>query len=339
MKTILIVSDVLISEQVNGVGTWLINTKKGLEQNGFNVVIFNASLFSLTFPLPSYPEIRLVLSSPRKVRKLLEEINPDYIHVATEGTLGLLSRKVCIDKKWNFTTSYHTRFPEYVFVRTKMMFLQNITYAYMRWFHNKASRTVVTTKTLKEELVSRQFNNITVVPLGVDIELFTRNIHSTVLPKLQKPIFVYFGRVAPEKNVEAFLQCKWSGSKLVIGDGPSRKDLEKKYSENAHFVGYKRGQELIDLLSVSDVCVFTSKTDTFGLTIIEALACSLPVVAYDVQGPNNIITNEKDGYLGENLEENAVKCLSLTRENCRQTAETYSWEHATKKFVDILTPR
>jgi len=339
MKTIVIVSDVLISEQINGVGTWLINTKKELEGKGFKVIILDASFFKHTFPLPGYPEIRLVISSNEKVKNILEKINTDYIHIATEGTLGFLARNVCIKNKWNFTTSYHTRFPEYVFVRTKSLFLQGLTYKYMRWFHSKSSTTVVTTETLKKELGSKKFNNVSVVPLGVDINLFTKNLKAQNISRLQKPVFVYFGRISAEKNVEDFLKCNLIGSKLIIGDGPLRKELEQKYSKNTLFVGYKKGKELVDLLSISDVCVFTSKTDTFGLTIIEALACSIPLAAYNVQGPNNIITNGKDGYLGENLEENAFKCLSIKSENCRETAESYSWESATKKFINILTPR
>ena len=339
MKTLVIVSDVLIGAQVNGVGTWLINTKKELEKVGFKVVIFDASFFTHTFPLPSYPEIRLVVTTSNTIKKKLEELQPDYIHLATEGTLGLLTRKVCAQNKWNFTTSYHTRFPEYVYVRTKLKLLETLTYTYMRWFHKKSKALVVTTENLKEELVSKKFSNVTVVPLGVDIDLFKKNNNAIAPPTLQKPIITYFGRIAPEKNVEAFLKCKTPGSKLIIGDGPSKKELESMYSKSALFVGYKSSQELVDLLSISDVCVFTSKTDTFGLTIVEALACDVPIAAYDVQGPNTIITNGKDGYLGDNLEENITKCLSLTKENCRITAEKYSWKHAIETFITVLSPR
>jgi glycosyltransferase involved in cell wall biosynthesis len=339
MKTILIVSDVLITEQINGVGTWLINTQNELEKAGFKVIIFNASFFEHTFPLPSYPEIRLVLSFKKTVKKLLEGLQPDYIHIATEGTLGLLSRLVCVENGWNFTTSYHTRFPEYVFVRTKLLFLQNLTYKYVQWFHSKAVTTVVTTETLKNELTMKNFTKISVVPLGVDVHLFTKNLKAPPISNLQKPIFVYFGRIAPEKSVEDFLRCKVPGSKLIIGDGPDRNKLEKKYNKMALFVGYKQGQELVDLLSVCDVFVTPSKTETFGLTIIEALACSLPVAAYNVQGPSDIITNGKDGYLGDNLAEVVNKCLLLSKDECRITAEKYSWEESTEKFVKVLSPR
>jgi glycosyltransferase involved in cell wall biosynthesis len=339
MKTLAIISDVLISEQVNGVGTWLINTKKELEKLEFKVVVINASLFLYTFPLPSYPEIKLVISSKKTVKKMLDDIKPDYIHIATEGTLGLLARNVCVENDWNFTTSYHTRFPEYVYVRTHSSLLQKLTYSFMRWFHSKSEATVVTTETLKKELELKEFTNVTVVPLGVDTNLFTKNLNAKPIQLLQNPIFIYFGRISVEKNVEAFLRCNLKGSKIVIGDGPARKELERKYPKPILFVGYKKGQELVDLLSLGDVCVFTSKTDTFGLTIIEALACGLPVASYNVQGPNNIITNGKDGYLGDDLEKNINDCLLIDRENCRETALKYSWEESAKKFVETLSSR
>jgi glycosyltransferase involved in cell wall biosynthesis len=337
MKKIVIISDVLTSGQVNGVGTWIINTKKELEKKEHKVIIVDATYFSHTFPLPSYPEIRLVLTLKKTVENLLRDLKPDVLHIATEGTLGLLARQVCTTNNWQFTSSYHTRFPEYIYVRTKLRILENAVYTYIRWFHSKSTHVVVTTEQLRIELEEKKIQHLTVVPLGVDIDLFRRN---KLAPNstLEKPIFVYLGRIAPEKNVEAFLNCKLPGSKLIIGDGPARNELEKKYKDTAHFVGYKKGQELVDLLSISNVAVFSSKTDTFGLTIIEALACGLPVAAYNVQGPNSIITEGKDGFLGDNLEENSIKCLSLKQEDCVEKARLYSWKHATARFLNILVP-
>lgn len=335
-KTIVIVSDVFIGEQVNGVGVWLVNTRKELEKQGFTVCVLDAGPFAYTFPLPGYPEIRLAITRRKKVEAILREMSPDFIHIATEGTLGILARAVCIKNSWAFTTSYHTRFPEYIYARTNMMFLQTLTYSLVRWFHAAGVSTVVTTETLQEELESKDFTHVRVVPLGVDTKLFKKNAHAVNSLGLQKPIFVYLGRIAVEKNVESFLKCKLPGSKLVIGDGPARKDLEKKYKDEVTFVGYKSGQELVDLLSISDVAVFSSKTDTFGLTIIEMLACGLPVAGYDVQGPKNVITNGKDGFLGDNLKENAIRCLSLKPEDCIATARRYSWEQATKQLANTL---
>lgn len=336
MATIAIISDVLITDQVNGVGTWIINSKKELEHQGHKVYIVDASYFSYTFPLPSYPEIRLVLTTKGSMEQVLRKLKPDMIHIATEGTLGLLARWVCVSNKWHFTTSYFTKLPEYVYVRTKLRFSEVLTYMYVRWFHARAVHVVVTTERLRKEL-EKKIARLVVVPMGVDRTLFTRN-ESAPISLLPKPIFVYLGRLAPEKNVEAFLACTLPGSKLVIGDGPERQKLENKYKDAAHFVGYKKGQALVDLLSISDVAVFTSKTDTFGLTIVEALACGLPVAAYNVQGPNTIITNAKDGFLGEDLQESAIKCLTLLREDCIEKSKLYSWDSAASLFLNVLVP-
>lgn len=339
MNKILIISDVHAEEHINGVGTWLKHTKKELEKLNFTVTVLDSSYFDITLPIPSYPEIRLVITSTKKIKSIIDKINPDHIHIATEGSLGLLTRTVCIKNKWNFTSSYHTRFPEYIFIRTKFSFLKNITYSYLRWFHNRATNTIVTTDTLKQELLNKGFKNVDTVPLGVDTVLFTKNKTAKLLDSLQKPVFTYFGRIATEKNIESFLKCNLPGSKLIIGDGPQKKELEKKYIKNVMFVGYKRDIDLVNLLSISDVCVFPSKTDTFGLTIIEALSCGVPVAAYNVQGPNNILTNSVDGYIDGELEENAIKCLSLDKEKCILTAEKYSWKHCTESFVTKLTLR
>lgn len=336
MKTIVIVSDVLVGEQVNGVMVWLVNTKKELEKQGFVVKVLDARLFSHTFAVPGYPEIRLVFSNRKKVQNILEAMSPDYIHIATEGTLGYLARAVCKKNDWAFTTSYHTRFPEYIFERSGVKFFKTLVYVYMRWFHNASAHTIVTTKTLRDELKEKKFEHVEVIPLGVDTSLFKRNLNAVMPVGLQKPVFVYFGRIAVEKNVEAFLECELPGSKLVIGDGPMRASLEEKYKNQAMFVGYKIGQDLVDLLSISDVAIFPSKTDTFGLTIIEALACGLPVAAYDVQGPKNVIINGKDGFLGDNLEESAIRCLALRKEDCLVTAKEYSWGKATTLLFDIF---
>jgi glycosyltransferase involved in cell wall biosynthesis len=231
MKTIVIVSDVITTQQINGVGTWLIHTKSELEKMGLQVFLLDASLFSYTLPLPSYPEIQLVVSTRSSIEGRLREINPDYIHIATEGTLGLLARSACLKNSWKFTTSYHTRFPEYVFVRTNMQVLKYITYTYMRWFHSRAEKTIVTTVSLQHELEHSHFKNLAVVPLGVDLTLFKKNKEaapSVSMSTLKKPFFIYMGRLAIEKNINAFLECKLPGSKIVVGDGPERKKIRKK---------------------------------------------------------------------------------------------------------------
>ncbi|HEY4477147.1 MAG TPA: glycosyltransferase family 1 protein [Candidatus Paceibacterota bacterium] len=333
MNNITIVTDVSPSTNTSGVITWLINMKKSLEQQGFVVTLIQHEQFT-SFPLPMYPEIKISLLTRKKMDNLLTESKPDYIHIATEGPLGLVARAVCLKNKWQFTTFYHTRLPEYIYVRLKTF--KGLTYDYLRWFHNASACTMVSTESMKQELKTQQFNHITVVPLGVDIHMFQKNPIAKLPPQFIKPIFVYVGRVALEKNLEAFLDCNLPGSKLIIGDGPAKLKLQEKYRDEAFFVGYKSGKELVDLLSISDVFVFPSKTDTFGLTIIEALACELPVAAYDIQGPNNIITHGKDGFLGDDLETNAKKCLTINRSECVKKAMQYSWENATKIFVANL---
>ena len=195
---------------------------------------------------------------------------------------------------------------------------------------------MVSTASLKRELESTGFKkNIVIVPLGVDVAHFVRN-PTPALPALTKPVFLYFSRLASEKSPEEFLKLTLPGTKLVIGDGPERVRLEKKYGKENIFVGYKHGQELVDWLSLADVFVFPSRTETFGLVALEALACGIPVAAHDVMGPRDIITNGKDGYLSDTLEEAALKCLELSREECRATALQYSWEHSVDTFIKNL---
>lgn len=332
MKKIAIVTDAW-SKNVSGVVTSILHTKKELEKKGFSVSIIHPGMFR-SIPLPSYSEIRLAIFSKRKISKLLKEIKPDYIHISTEGTLGLTARNACVKNGWNFTTAYHTRLPEYVEVRVHS--LKKTTYKYLRWFHSKSKKIIVSTDSLKKELEAKNFKNIVTIPLGVDLELFKKNKKALIPEGLKKPIFTFLGRVAPEKNITAFLGCRLPGTKLIIGDGPHKEKLEKKYKTNTVFVGFKKGKDLIDLLSISDVFVFPSKTDTFGLVLVEALACGLPIAAYNVQGPKNIITNGFDGFLGANLAENAKKCLKINKENCRKTARKYSWKIYASKFIRSL---
>jgi len=268
-----------------------------------------------------------------KLGKMLKQIKPDYIHIATEGALGLAARTACIKRKWAFTTSYHTRLPEYIEVRTKIKSLEKLTWKYLHWFHSKSKKVIVSTPSLKKELEEKKFKNVSVLPFGADLELFKKNPKAGIPKELKEPIFTFLGRIAPEKNIRAFLECDLPGSKLIIGDGPARKSLEKEFGETALFVGSKKGQKIVDLLSISNVFVFPSKTDTFGLVIVEALACGLPVAAYNVYGPKDIITNGKDGFLGPDLQKNALKCLNINPENCRKTALKYSWDNFTKKFI------
>ncbi len=328
MKKILFVTDAW-APQVNGVTRVLEAHIRFLTARGYECKVIEPGQFS-TMPMPMYPEIRLALFPRRQVKNILEQFQPDAVHLVTEGPLGWAARSVCMKNGISFTTWYHTKFQLYVNVRLHG-FLGPV-YAWMRRFHSKATCVMVSTESLKRELESEGFRNVVIVPLGVDVEQFVRN-PMPPLPPLPKPVFVYFSRLAPEKSPEEFLKLELPGTKLVIGDGPDRMKLEKKYGNKNKFVGYQRGQELVNWLSLADVFVFPSRTETFGLVVLEALACGIPVAAHDEMGPRDIITQGKDGYLSEDLREAALACLKLLPADCRAKALQYSWEHSTDEFL------
>ncbi|MFA5948229.1 MAG: glycosyltransferase family 1 protein [Candidatus Gracilibacteria bacterium] len=331
MKKIIIITDAW-SKNISGVVSSIYYIKKGLKKKGFKVFIIHPRLFK-SVPLPTYAEIRAAIFPKRKMEKMIKQINPDYIHIATEGPLGYYGLKICVKNKWKFTTSYHTRLPEYIAIRLNPLPVKKLAYSYMRWFHSKSEKVMVTTPSLKEELEKRKFKNIVSFPLGINLKLFKKNPKAKIPEGLKKPIFTFLGRLAPEKNIKAFLKCKLPGSKLIIGDGPQKEELFEKFKDKAMFVGFKKWQDIVNLLSISDVFVFPSKTDTFGLVIIEALACELPIAAYNVQGPKDIIANGVNGYIGPDLEANAKKCLKLNKKKCRESSMKYSWENYASNFI------
>jgi len=331
MKKILIVTDAW-APHVNGVTRTLETHIAKLKQRGYEVTTIGPNQFT-TVPLPMYPEIHLALLPRRRVAKIIEELRPDAIHLPTEGPLGWAARSVCLERGIPFTTWYHTHFQLYVNVRLHG-FLRPV-YNFLRRFHTGSARTMVSTESLANVLRATGFKNIVVVPLGVDTELFVRNPAPPLQP-LPKPVFVFFSRLAPEKSPEEFLKLDLPGTKLVIGDGPDCFRLEDKYGKKNMFVGYKRGQELVNWLSLADVLIFPSRTETFGLVALEALACGIPVAAHDVMGPRDIITNGKDGYLNEDLRDAALKCLALSPLDCRTKALQYSWDRSTDEFIKNL---
>ncbi len=318
--------------QINGVVTSLAYTRRELENMGHVVGVIAPDRFR-TVPCPSYPEIRLALFPGRKLDKLLSAQEPDAVHIATEGPLGLATRAWCVKRKFPFTTAYHTRFPEYVWLRTRLPL--RLTYGFMRWFHAGAHATLVATDTLKQELKARKFSNLAIWSRGVDIELFRPRAKSAL--HSARPIFMYVGRVAIEKNIEAFLKLVLPGTKCVVGDGPDLAMLKEKYPATV-FTGFKQGEELAQLVASADVFVFPSRTDTFGLVVIEALACGVPVAAYPVPGPADIIEHGVTGCLNEDLQAAALGALKIDPLHCRAAAQRYTWQASTQQFLFNLRP-
>lgn len=326
---IVIVSDAWFP-QINGVVTTLFQTKRALEKLGHAVEMITPDQFK-TVPCPSYPEIRLALFPGGKVREKLRALQADAVHIATEGPLGLAARAWCVKQRFPFTTSYHTRFPEYVKLRFHVPL--TLTYALQRWFHGAARHTMVATAALKQELEAKGFANLTLWSRGVDADLF-RPRDEKFLSDAQ-PIFAYLGRVAVEKNIEDFLRLDLPGAKLVIGDGPDLDKLRRRYA-TVNFVGFKTGEDLARHLAAADVFVFPSRTDTFGLVLIEALACGVPVAAYPVRGPLDVIAPGVTGCLDEDLQSAALCALELDGARCREAALQFSWEKCTRQFLDNL---
>lgn len=316
--------------QVNGVVHTLSMVNKHLSDMGYQILVIHPGLFQ-TFPLPGYKEIRLSLLPSRRLVKMLQAFQPDRIHIATEGTLGQAARRYCLKNDLRFTTAYHTKFPEYINIRTKLPLRAG--YAMMRRFHAKAAGVMVATESLREELQRYGFDNLTLWNRGVDVKMF-RPDHSVRLP-YPEPVMVYVGRVAPEKNLEAFLKLDLPGTKVIVGDGPIRKRLMRQYPQ-AVFPGYKSGPELAAFYIGAQVMVFPSLTDTFGLVLLEANACGTPVAAFPVTGPRDIIRPGINGVVDWDLKKAIKQALLVDAASCRELALTYSWEVCAEKFSDAL---
>lgn len=327
---VLIVTDAW-KPQVNGVVRTLDTLGRQLTKFGNEVRYITPDMFR-TLPMPTYPEIRLAIAPNRRIAKIINEFHPDAIHIATEGPLGLAARRFCVRRDHPFTSSFHTRFPEYLHARTK--FPVSWGYNFIRWFHSPASALMVATHSLKQELEEKGFKNIRIWRRGVDVEQFRLGPKDFL--SHPRPIWLYVGRIAVEKNIEAFLELDLPGTKLVVGDGPQRAELEAKYPQ-AVFVGAKFGEELTGIYAASDVFVFPSKTDTFGLVNVEALACGIPVASYDVQGPRDILEGSKVGAVSDDLLDACRRALNCaTPEECRAHAMKFSWEAGTKQFLENL---
>lgn len=281
-----------------------------------------------SLPMPTYPEIRLSLATPAAIACRIEVAAPDHIHIATEGPLGLLARRYCLSHGLPFTTSYHTKFPEYLSARLPVP--ERLSYALLRRFHNAASGIMVSTPSFEADLRQRGFLNLMRWSRGVDTNLFTP-LRQPVLD-LPRPISLYVGRVSVEKNIEAFLALDLPGSKVVVGEGPARATLEARFPA-VHFLGLREGPALADIYASADVFVFPSLTDTFGIVLLEALASGLPIAAFPVTGPLDVVGNAPVGVLDVDLRKAVLGALTLSREACRAEALRHGWRESAAEFI------
>ena len=319
--------------QVNGVVRTLTALIGELGARGHQVATITPDLFR-TVPCPTYPEIRLALRPAGRISALIDAAKPEAIHISTEGPLGFAARRHCLERGYGFTTAFHTRFPEYVAARFAVP--ASWSYALMRRFHAPSKGVMVATETVRRELAARGFGNLTSWNRGVDAGLYQPARREDFLG-LPRPIFLAVGRVAIEKNIAAFLALDLPGSKVVVGDGPLLDKLRRRHPE-AHFLGRQIGPDLARLYASADVFVFPSRTDTFGLVLLEALASGVPVAAYPVPGPLDVIGDSGTGVLDEDLGRAALAALAIPRERCRAHALRYTWAASADQFMDNLWP-
>ena len=330
-RRILIVSDAWYP-QINGVVRTLSSVRDRLRADGRAVLVIGPDI-TTTIPCPRYPEIRLAIAPGRRLRRLAEDFRPEAVHIATEGPLGMAARRLCRRRGWRFTTSWHTQFPLYL--RRYAGVPTGLSYAWLRRFHSAAAATLAPTRSVKAELDDRGFGNVRTWTRGVDTALF--GAVPPVELDLPRPICLYCGRVAVEKNIEAFLEADLPGSRLVVGDGPARAALERKHPE-AMWVGFKHGRELAAYYAAADVFVFPSRTDTFGVVMIEAMASGLPVAAYPVTGPIDVVRPGISGGLHEDLGTAVRMALQVDRESARRATDVFTWERAAEIMLDTMVP-
>ena len=283
-----------------------------------------------TAPLPSYPEIRLAIPALGWIGERIEEARPDHIHIATEGPIGWLTRRYCLKRKRIFTTSYHTRFPEYMSARTGVP--EWLTYAGLRCFHAPSAAVMAPTPAIVADLARRGFGRVRLWTRGVNHAIFSPGRKRAL--DLKRPIFLSVGRIAVEKNLEALLGLDLPGSTVIVGDGPARRRLERRY-RHAHFLGAREGEALADIYASADVFVFPSRTDTFGLVMIEAMASGVPVAAFPVPGPIDVVAPEA-GVLDEDLRAACLKALTIPRERPREHSLRFTWKESARQFLDNI---
>lgn len=326
--------------QVNGVVRTLTRVVQEMKEMGHIVEVISPDQFK-TVPLPTYSEIKLAVGAYKGVQERFKAFEPEAIHIATEGPIGLAARRVCVEWKLPFTTSYHTKFPEYLSARFPVPL--SAGYGYMRWFHRPSGRLMVATPTMRDHLARNGFRNISPWARGVDTVLFHPDKAKgvDVYKGMTRPIWVNIGRVAVEKNIEKFLELDLPGTKVIVGDGPLREELEEKYPDVV-FAGTRHGDELASYYACADCFVFPSLTETFGLVILESMAAGTPVAAYPAPGPIDIIPGSNAGALGDTMEtglqEACLEALKCDRKVVRAYAETYSWRVCAEEFVRNLQP-
>jgi glycosyltransferase involved in cell wall biosynthesis len=322
---LLLVSDAWFP-QVNGVVRAISTVCRYLESWGHEIVVLEPGLFK-NVPAPTYPEIRLALCTPRSVGRFIDETNPDAVHIVTEGPLGFTARWCLKRRKMPFTTSFHTLFPQYL--RPRFGIPERWTFAAMRRFHSAAAATMYSTPTLRAMLEANGFRNLARWVRGVDTDVF-RPIAAKEL-NLARPIQLYVGRISVEKSLEDFLTLDNPGTKVLVGDGPMRQELEARYPD-AHFLGVKQGDDLVAHYCAADVFVFPSRTDTLGLVMLEAMGCGVPVAAFPIHGPLDVVADSAAGILDEDLGTAIEQAIGIDSEICRNRAREFSWETSSREF-------
>lgn len=325
--------------QTSGVVIMLKNLCKELNLLGHEYCIVHPDLFP-NVPYPPYPEIRLAWDSWSVTTRFIDSFKPDAVHIFTEGPLGVSAARQCAKRRVPFTTSFHTKYPEYFF--TYYGIPSWVTYPYFRWFHGNGARTMVSTKTLETELEGKGFERLAIWPRGVDTELFCPGDPGIALQELQdlpRPWYLYVGRISEEKNLPAFLEArpKHPGTKIIIGDGPQEDSLRDSYPEIV-FLGRKSQEEIVRYYRAANVFVMPSRSETLGLVTAEALACGLPVAAFPVSGPMDFIQNDINGHMDENLAVAMDQCLRVERAACRRSIEHFTWRRSALEFVSNLVP-
>ena len=316
--------------QVNGVVRSLTMMARAAKAFGVDVSFLTPQSFR-TVAMPSYPDLRLALPYPAKIAALIIEARPDSIHIATEGPIGLMVRRYCRKNGLPFTTSFHTRFPEYIAARFPIP--ESWIWAALRWFHGASQAVMAATPALAGELRGRGFRHVVLWPRGVDTtQFYPRTAADLGLPR---PVFLCVGRVAVEKNLEAFLDLELPGTKVVVGDGPARAALARKYPD-AVFLGARQGEQLAEAYAAADIFVFPSRTDTFGLVLLEALASGLPVAAFPVTGPRDVIGTAPVGALSDDLQGACLSALTISPQACLDFAAAHTWEASARAFVDNI---